>query len=133
MATELLDPWRIAPNATFEAVLICKDDAGAELSVVGCKARMDFKTNANTGSTSLFSLTDTDGLTLAGESVVEDGVTYHDGVIRITVTPDKAKLLEELKGFADLLVQLSSTNVMRVYDPPRHWIGVRAVTPATFS
>lgn len=133
MATELLDPWKIAPNATFEVVLICKDDAGAELSVVGCKARMDFKTRATTGTTSLFSLTETDGMVLAGESIVESGVTYHDGVIRITVTPDRAILLEGQRGWADLLVQLSATNVLRVYDPPRGWVSSHAVTPATFA
>ena len=133
MATELLDPWKIAPNATTEIVLICKDDAGAELSVVGCKARMDFKTKATTGTTSLFSLTETNGLTLAGESVVESGVTYHDGVIRITITPEKAILLEGMRGWADLLIQFSLTNVMRVYDPPRGWVSSHAVTPATFA
>lgn len=133
MSSVPLEPWKIMPNATFSAVLICLDDEGNEINITGCKARMDFKVTAGTKNQPLFSLTDTDGLTLAGEDAVVGTTTYHNGVVRVIVTPEKAALTEGLKGCADLLIRLSDDSVYRVYIPPRAWIAQASVTPAVFS
>lgn len=133
MSSVPLEPWKITPNATFEAVLVCLDDEGTEIDVTGCKARMDFKTALGTTGAALFSLNETDGLTLAGESVTIGANTYHNGVIRIIITPAKASLTENLRGSADLLIRLSDNSVYRVYTPPRTWVAMAAVTPAVFS
>ena len=124
--------WIIAPNATFTRVLILRGSTGTEIDVTGYNARMDFKLRGGLNETVLFSLTDGDGLTLAGEDAVYDGVTYHNGVIRVVVSDARAKLLEGKKGVCDLLIESSVTITNLYKNPVKAWRGTLGVTEASF-
>lgn len=124
--------WVIAPNATFTRVLIVRDSTGTEVDLTGYNARMDFKQKVGLNETIIFSLTDGDGLTVAGEDAVYDGVTYHNGVIRIVVTPTQAKLLDGMKGVTDLLLEASGAVTNLYTNPVKSWVCTKGVTEASF-
>ena len=124
--------WTLTPNSTFTKVLILRDSAGTELDLTGYNARMEFKLKEGLTETTLFTLTDGDGLTLAGEDAVYDGVTYHDGVIRVVVSQARAELLAGLKGVTDLLIEASGTVTNLYKNPVKTWICTKGVTEATF-
>ena len=129
--------WTITPNATFTRVLILRDSTGTEINVSGYNARMDFKQKEGLNETVIFSLTDGDGLTLAGEDVVYNDpvlgeVTYHNGVIRVTVSQARAELLAGLKGVTDLLIEASGTVTNLYKNPVKTWYCTKGVTDASF-
>ena len=124
--------WTITPNATFTRVLILRDSTGTEINVSGYNARMDFKQKEGLNETVIFSLTDGDGLTLAGEDAVYDGVTYHNGVIRVTVSQARAELLAGMKGVTDLLIEASGTVTNLYKNPVKTWYCTKGVTDASF-
>lgn len=124
--------WTITPNATFTRVLILRDSEGTEIDVSGYNARMDFKQKEGLNETVIFSLTDGDGLTLAGEDAVYDGVTYHNGVIRVTVSQARAELLAGMKGVTDLLIEASGTVTNLYKNPVKTWYCTKGVTDASF-
>ena len=129
--------WIITPNATFTRVLILRDSTGTEINVSGYNARMDFKQKEGLNETVIFSLTDGDGLTLAGEDVVYNDpvlgeVTYHNGVIRVTVSQARAELLAGLKGVTDLLIEASGTVTNLYKNPVKTWYCTKGVTDASF-
>ena len=124
--------WTITPNATFTRVLILRDSTGTEIDVSGYNARMDFKQKEGLNETVIFSLTDGDGLTLAGEDVVYDEVTYHNGVIRVTVSQARAEMLAGLKGVTDLLIEASGTVTNLYKNPVKTWYCTKGVTDASF-
>lgn len=124
--------WTLTPNATFSRVLILRDADKTELNLTGYNARMDFKEKEGLNETVLFSLTDGDGLTLASEDVVYDEVTYHNGVIRVTVSQARAELLAGKKGVTDLLIESSGTVTNLYKNPVKTWYCTRGVTDASF-
>ena len=129
--------WTITPNATFTRVLILRDSTGTEIDVSGYNARMDFKQKEGLNETVIFSLTDGDGLTLAGEDVVYNDpvlgeVTYHNGVIRVTVSQARAELLAGMKGVTDLLIEASGTVTNLYKNPVKTWYCTKGVTDASF-
>ena len=129
--------WTITPNATFTRVLILRDSEGTEIDVSGYNARMDFKQKEGLNETVIFSLTDGDGLTLAGEDVVYNDpvlgeVTYHNGVIRVTVSQARAEMLAGMKGVTDLLIEASGTVTNLYKNPVKTWYCTKGVTDASF-
>ena len=129
--------WTITPNATFTRVLILRDSTGTEIDVSGYNARMDFKQKEGLNETVIFSLTDGDGLTLAGEDVVYNDpvlgeVTYHNGVIRVTVSQARAEMLAGMKGVTDLLIEASGTVTNLYKNPVKTWYCTKGVTDASF-
>ena len=129
--------WTITPNATFTRVLILRDSTRTEINVSGYNARMDFKQKEGLNETVIFSLTDGDGLTLAGEDAVYNDpvlgeVTYHNGVIRVTVSQARAELLAGMKGVTDLLIEASGTVTNLYKNPVKTWYCTKGVTDASF-
>lgn len=129
--------WTLTPNATFSRVLILRDADKTELNLTGYNARMDFKEKEGLNETVLFSLTDGDGLTLASEDVVYNDptlgeVTYHNGIIRVTVSQARAELLAGKKGVTDLLIESSGTVTNLYKNPVKTWYCTKGVTDASF-
>ncbi len=117
----------IPPNEDYsEVFLVISGDpeTGSEMDLTGYTAAMSFKLVPTTDADALFTLTVGDGLEINGEEVVYEGTTYSTGVIRMTVSRERAALLEGKKGYTDLLLKGSSVKQAAF----KTWIGSKGVT-----
>ena len=131
-------PIVMPDNATYTESFGFLDSNGAEIDLTGVECKMDFKLTKGVASSSLFSLTNDDGLEVG---TIPATITYTDedgeevtktftgkGVVRMTVSWARAALMSGKKGWTDLLMNFGSDRVDNAFPDGRPWVGCLGTT-----
>ena len=112
----------IPVNSVYRETIQIVNESGAAVDLTGCDVKASFKLNASLEEAPIFTLSksgdDEDGISLAAAT----------GYIYLTISAARTALLENKKGVMDMLVYWTTGVPTNIFNPPRAWVGSKAVT-----